>query len=177
MNAALAICDHCEGKRQVWNQWAGGFIRCVKCTQPPRNPDRSAFDQINAAEAGRREQRAINDAEPVRYTGLDWTIAMLALWGRMVRDRGIGYPPMSTTEKARIGRGGGADPLIPLPPDIEAIDNAVSAAPIELKILLIEHYTKDGYAVEKAARLGISRSLYFVRKSQAERHIANEIGA
>lgn len=32
LNAALAQCSRCDGKRQVWNQWAGKNIRCPLCT-------------------------------------------------------------------------------------------------------------------------------------------------
>ncbi len=181
MSAVLQIpppgCDHCGDKRRVWNQWAGKEIRCVHCTTVKVKQDRSGLDQLTKDEAAQREQRAIDAGEPVKYTGHDWTVAMLVMWGRMVRDGGIGYPSMSSFEKARIGRGGGRDPISKLPPDIEVVDHAVSVAPVEHKTLLIEHYTKTGYASEKAARLGISRSAYFVRKDAAERYIATEIGA
>lgn len=176
MNAALATCAHCQDKRQVWNQWAGGFIRCVKCTQPPRKPDRRAFDQLNAAAAERREQRAIDVQDPTKYTGLACTVDLLYQWGRMVRDHGIGFPPMAATEKARIGRGGGQDLNTPFPPDLEAVDRAVTRAPIDYKTVLVEHYTKFGYITEKAAHLGISRETYYKRRAAGERHIANELG-
>lgn len=126
-------------------------------------------------EAARSEQQAIERGEPAKFTGLDWTVCKLNEWGRWVRDRGIGFPPMAATEKARIGRGG-RELNRELPPDLEVIDQAVAAAPIDYKAILVEHYTKFGFASEKAARLGISRSSYFTRKTSAERYIATAIG-
>lgn len=129
-------------------------------------------------EAEHREQLAIDDEAnpPAKFTGLDWTVCKLNEWGRWVRDRGIGYPPMAATEKARIGRGGKGELNKELPPDLEVIDQAVASAPIDFKAVLVEHYSKHGYATEKAARLGISRQTYYKRKTSAERHIATSIG-
>jgi DNA-directed RNA polymerase specialized sigma24 family protein len=83
---------------------------------------------------------------------------------------------MSTTEKARIGRGGGRDQLSPLPPDLEAVDQAVASARVDFRTVLVEHYTKFGYVTEKAAHLGISRQTYYSRKASAENYIAKCIG-
>lgn len=176
MNAALAICEFCNGKRKLWNQWAGKEIRCAHCTRRDRTMDSSGLVQITKDEAARREQQAIEAGEPNKYTGLMWTVDLLYRWGKMVRDNGIGYPHMAATEKARIGRGG-KDHSTPFTPDLEAVDRAVTKAPVDFKTILVEHYTKFGYVSEKAAHLGISRQTYYQRKASAERHIATEIGA
>lgn len=126
--------------------------------------------------AAEREQKAV-DTEPVRQiTDIDWVRSKLYQWGRFVRERGNGYPPMAATEKARIGRGGGENTVIPFPPDLEVIEQAVSALLPARKALIVEHYTKNGYPTQKAARLGIARSTYYSRKDEAEADIANYLG-
>lgn len=176
IRAIKSSCEHCDDKRQVWNETLGRNIRCPQCSRR-RRMDPSGLQQVNQAERARREQQAITRNEPSKFTALDWTIAKLYEWGRWVRDNGIGYPPMSTTEKARIGRGGKpGDRSDALPGELEAIDRAVSTAPVEYKTLLIEHYTKFGYNSEKAVRLGISRQTYYQRKASAERYVATAIG-
>ena len=181
MSAVLAevinhdACPGCNGQRKVWSAAFKRKIRCTTCTKP--RPSREAMRLLaERSRAAEREQRAVDAGEPARYTGLDWTISKLRQWGRMVMDGGLGYPPMSTTEKARIGRGGGQDSNIELPPDLEVIDNAVATAPVEFKTVLVEHYSKDGMPSEKAAHLGISRSMYYARKLSAERYIATVLG-
>lgn len=154
-----------------------GIIRCARCTRREPRLDSSGLEQISRDEAERREQSGIEQGKPAKFTGLDWTITKLYEWGRWVRDNGIGYPPMSATEKARIGRGGKpGDRSDALPAEIEAIDRAVCVAPVDFKTVLIEHYTKFGYNAEKAARLGISRQTYYQRKASAERYVATAIG-
>jgi hypothetical protein len=110
-----------------------------------------------------------------KYSEADlcWIRMKLTQWGRRCRALGIGYPCMTSTEKARIGRGGlfyGPS----LPEDLEAIDAAVSRAPIGYKNVLIERYTKGGDSELHAARLLIARSTYFDRLKSAEKHI-NEV--
>lgn len=179
MNAAVPLiapdCPHCRDTRIVRHERMG-FIRCTWCTRRKPRLDDSGLRQVSENEAARREQVSIERHEALATTGHDAICSLLVVWGRMVRDRGPGYPSMSSHEKARIGRGGGRDPLVRLPPDIEVIDNAVTAAPVDYKAVLIEHYTKGGYVNEKAAHLRISRSTYYARKASAERHVANEIG-
>lgn len=178
MNAAVALnsapdCPHCRDTRIIRHSRMN-FIRCTWCTRRKPRLDDSGLKQVSEAEAARREQRTINAGAAAKFTGIDWTISKLNEWGRVVRDKGIGYPSMAAIEKAIFGRGGAY--LFSLPPDLEVIDNAVARSPVDFKVILIEHYTKDGHYMEKAAHLGISRSTYFARKASAERHVANEIG-
>jgi hypothetical protein len=105
---------------------------------------------------------------------LCWIKAKLTQWGRRCRALGLGYPGMSATEKARIGRGGSFDGPC-LPPDLEEIDHAVTVSPRDYRIVLIERYTKHGNAQIHAARLLIAESTYFARLKSAERHINNSL--
>lgn len=78
---------------------------------------------------------------------------------------------MSSHEKVRSG--GGVMALeYELPPDLLAVEEAVNRSPVEHRVILIEHYTKDGDGFQHAARIGISRQHYFKRKRAAEAHIA-----
>jgi hypothetical protein len=167
-------CEHCEDRRAVDSPTLG-VIRCPRCTRREVKRDASGLEQITREEAERREQLAIDAGRAKPQTGLACTIALLQQWGRFVRENGIGYPSMSTTEKARVGRGY-AEKNSAFPPDLEAIDAAVCKAPIDYKTILVEHYTKFGYVYEKAGRLSISRQTYYQRKASAERHVANAIG-
>lgn len=171
-------CENCGDTRRVWSSFIGKKIRCPRCTKPKPSPYgmQMLIDSERRRLAAEREQRAI-DTLPVRQiTGIAWTVSKLYEWGRFVRDRGIGYPPMAATENARIGRGGGQDVVTKFPPDLEVIDQAVCAAPTDYKVILVEHYTKSGFATEKAGRLRISRQTYYQRKARAEQHIANTLG-
>lgn len=103
-----------------------------------------------------------------------WTRLQLWRWGRAVKECGIGFPSMSAHEQIRSGVGVMAIER-QLPDDLEAVNNAVTMAPIDYKILLIEHYTKEGTAEQHAARIGIKRSSYFDRKKAAEKHISEKI--
>lgn len=91
----------------------------------------------------------------------------LSLWGRISRAVGIGYPTMSATEKARVGRGGSyTGPS--LPDDLAAIDACVSRAPPQHKLILVEAYTKDGDYRDHCARLKLSVDAWYRRKKTAE---------
>ena len=175
MNAVPAFdCFRCEDVRRVWNKLLAREIRCPACTTV--RPNRvGARELAHVLIAMNREQAAIDNGEAKLVSGVAVAISLLCEWGRWVRGRGIGYPPMSTIERAIYGRGGGEIDT-PLPPDLEAVDRAVSTAPIELKTVLIEHYTKAGFATVKAAHLGIPRRTYYERKASGERHVANAIG-
>lgn len=167
-------CMRCHGARMVYSAAFRRQIRCPECNHRHRT-DASGLRQIT--EAARLEQEAVDRGEPAKFTGLDWTITKLREWGRWVRDRGIGYPNMAATEKARVGRGGlPGQEETSYPPDIEVIDRAVAESPTDYKTIIVEHYTKTGFTTEKAAHLGISRQTYYQRKASAERHIANLIG-
>lgn len=95
---------------------------------------------------------------------------LLAQWGVMSRARGIGYPTMAATEKARIGRGGvWAEPE--LPPDLVPVDRAVARSLPQHKLIIVECYTKPAPWREHAARLQLTEPSYFRRKKMAEMHI------
>jgi DNA-directed RNA polymerase specialized sigma24 family protein len=182
MSAAIAItfdCDRCEDAKQIQHPTMGD-IRCPRCNPRKRKPDPSGLALLSRREAERREQEAVNATDLAeelrRQTGIAGTVALLLQWGRRVRDRGLGYPSMAAIEKARVGRGFGREAITELPPDLQAVDLAVSQSPVDFKAVLVEHYTKAGFGSEKAARLGISRSTYYQRKASAERHVANLIG-
>jgi len=103
-------------------------------------------------------------------TEIQWIRLKLYQWGRWSRFRGLGFPSMSTTEKARIGRGGVWDGPT-LPEDIEVIDLAVARSLPQHKLILVEHYTKEGSVRDHAARLALSRMTYWRRKALAENHL------
>lgn len=98
---------------------------------------------------------------------LYWLRLKLGQWGKRCMVSGLGYPTMSTHERARIGRGGVyTGPA--LPPDLEEIDHAVAIAPPQHKLILVECYTKYGTRQEHAARLSLSEPAFYVRKKKAE---------
>lgn len=101
---------------------------------------------------------------------LQWVRLKLHQWGRWSRFRGLGFPSMSTTEKARIGRGGMWDGPT-LPEDVEAVDLAVARSLPQHKLILVEHYTKGGSVRDHAARLTLTRMTYWRRKHRAEQHV------
>jgi hypothetical protein len=98
---------------------------------------------------------------------LDYLRSRLKLWGRICSAVGIGFPSMAATERARIGRGGVySGPNIP---DFLAdVDHAVSTAPPQHKLVLVEHYTKGGNFRDHAARMQISVDAYYRRRNKAE---------
>jgi hypothetical protein len=105
---------------------------------------------------------------------LCWTRAKLTQWGRKCRALGTGFPSMSTTEKARIGRGGRfSGPA--LPPDLEEIDVIVSRAPKHHQAILVEAYTKSGSGSQHAGRLRFSLRDYWRRKTEAEEHVRDRL--
>lgn len=101
---------------------------------------------------------------------LHWIRLKLYQWGRLNRAQAIGYPTMATTEKARVGRGGSfSEPT--LPPDLEEIDTVIRTSRPQHKLILVEHYTKDGTAQEHAAHLSLAVGTYYRRKKLAESHV------
>lgn len=64
---------------------------------------------------------------------------------------------------------------IGLPDDLESMNAEIAKAPPQHKLILVEHYTKDGNGHEHAARLGLKRSQYFERKKTAEEYISKRI--
>jgi hypothetical protein len=100
----------------------------------------------------------------------------LTLWGRICRAIGIGYPTMSATEQARIGRGGLFDG--PNIPDFLAdVDHAVSTAPPQHKLVIVETYTKNGNYQDHAARLNVSVDAYYRRRKRAEVYLNTALRA
>ncbi len=91
----------------------------------------------------------------------------LALWGRLCRVVGPGYPTMAAIEKARIGRGGVFDGPY-LPDDIAELDAQVARCPPQHKLILVECYTKSGDYRDHAARLRLSVDAWYRRKKSAE---------
>ena len=101
---------------------------------------------------------------------LFWIRRRLSQWGRMTRATGQGYPSMSTTEKARVGRGGVPDGPN-LPDDLAAIDWAVTRLDSHHKLVIVECYTKGGDWAEHAARLRMPKPTFFRRKNLAEKRV------
>ena len=101
---------------------------------------------------------------------LHWVRLKLYQWGRMNKARGIGYPSMCATEKARVGRGGVYRER-ELPPDLEDVDEAVRSSPPQHKLIIVECYTKDGDYRDHAARLRLSVDAWYRRKNSAERAV------
>ncbi len=101
---------------------------------------------------------------------LQWIRIQLYQWGLRNRARGIGYPTMSATEKARVGRGGVfSEPE--LPPDLEEIDAAVRQLDSDNKAIISECYTHYGTHEEHMARLRMARATYFRKKNLAEKRV------
>jgi hypothetical protein len=101
---------------------------------------------------------------------LNWLRMKLYEWGVRNRVRGIGYPTMSSHEKARVGRGGVFyEPS--LPPDLEDIDQAVRKLEPQHKLMIAECYTHYGTHDDHMARLRMARATYFRRKNVAESRV------
>ena len=99
-----------------------------------------------------------------------WVQARLRTWGRWGRGGLPSLPTMSTTEKARIGRGG--VPIDDMPPPIAEVDAVVRSAPPEQRIVLILAYTHTGPLKVKAQRLHITRWTFRRRLERAESFVA-----
>lgn len=105
---------------------------------------------------------------------LCWTCARLATWGRMVRERGSGYPSMAAHERARVGRGGKyTGPH--LPDDLAELDRLIQRSPPQHKRLIVEAYTKHGRSADHAARLRLSVRDYWRRKTRAELFVCRRL--
>lgn len=112
--------------------------------------------------------------EEIQAVDLCWTRAKLGQWGSRCRVLGLGYPSMSTTERARIGRGGRyTGPS--LPPDLEDIDQVIARGPAHHRKVLVEAYTKRGSGRKHAARLGFSVRDYWRRKTKAEEYVSRRL--
>ncbi len=100
---------------------------------------------------------------------LYWIRLKLYQWGRLCRAMGQGYPTMSTTERARVGRGGAFE--AELPDDLAEVDSVIAISPPQHKLILVECYTKHGDYKDHAARLRLSIDAYYRRKNLAEKHV------
>lgn len=101
---------------------------------------------------------------------LTWIRRQLYHWGVRCRAQGIGYPIMSATEQARIGRGGVFDGPS-LPPDLEEIDRVVCRLEPQHKCVIIECYTHYGTHADHMIRLRLPERSYFRRKNLAETRV------
>lgn len=116
--------------------------------------------------------KAASGDQEMEVSDLTWLRLKLSQWGHRSKAIGIGFPSMSTTERARIGRGGVyTGPA--LPPDLELLDLAVSKSQPQHKLIVVETYTKDGYARDHAVRLRLSLRSYWRRRTMAETHVSN----
>ncbi len=98
----------------------------------------------------------------------------LAMWGRLCRAVGIGYPTMSAETRAICGRGGRFDGPT-LPDDLAEIDLHVARSPPQHKLIIVEAYTKDGDWRDHAARLRLSVDAYYRRKNKAEVYLNGQL--
>ena len=103
-------------------------------------------------------------------TDLAWIRRQLYHWGLICRARGIGYPTMAATEKARIGRGGTFDGPS-LPPDLQEVDIAVCRLEPQHKLVIVECYTHYGTHHDHMIRLRLPERTYFRRKNLAENRV------
>jgi hypothetical protein len=101
---------------------------------------------------------------------ITWLRIRLTRWGRLCRAMGIGYPTMSSHEKARVGRGGVFDGPY-LPDDVAEVDSAVAKLQPQHKLVIVEYYTKSGTVVEHAAHLSMTRDKFYRRKNLAENRL------
>jgi hypothetical protein len=101
---------------------------------------------------------------------IDMVKIRLAQWGRWARGGIPSLPTMSTTEKARMGRGG--VPCDEMPVHIAEVDHTVAISPPECKIVLIVYYCQQGPFTEKAHRLGLSRWSFRRRLERGESFVA-----
>ena len=103
----------------------------------------------------------------------NWGVRLvLTSWGHWAMQGLPGeLPSMSTTEKARMGRGGIGDGS-EMPPHIAEIDHIVCIAPPKEKRVLIVYYTQRGGMDEKAARLEMTLREFREVRERAESFVA-----
>lgn len=101
---------------------------------------------------------------------LNWLRIKLYEWGCRNRAQGIGYPNMSSHEKALRGRGGRSE-WPSLPPDLQEIDQAVLHLEPEHKLIIAECYTHYGTHDDHMIRLRLNRATYFRKKNLAESRV------
>jgi hypothetical protein len=101
---------------------------------------------------------------------LSWIRIKLYEWGVRNRAEGIGYPTMSSHEKARVGRGGVFEGPS-LPPDLEEVDQAVRRLEPQHKMVIAECYTHRGTHDDHMIRLQMPARTYYRRKNIAEQRV------
>lgn len=101
---------------------------------------------------------------------IGWLRLRLTRWGRICRAVGIGYPSMSSHEKAIRGRGGLFDGPS-MPDDLLDLDAAIVRLEPQHKLVIVEFYTKSGTMEEHAARLNLTRPNFYRRKNLAENRL------
>lgn len=106
---------------------------------------------------------------------IGFTRRRLSEWGRWAKGGLPSMPTMSSTEKARIGRGG--TPNLDMPPDIAEVDIIVCRADPAQRLILIVHYVQAGTLGEKAARLNLSRHSFRRHLDRAEWYVNSALDA
>jgi hypothetical protein len=101
---------------------------------------------------------------------ISWIRIKLYEWGLRNRAHGIGYPTMTSHEKARIGRGG-LFCEASLPQDLEEIDVAVGRLEPQHRMMIAECYTHRGTHEDHMIRLRMPARTYFRRKNVAEQRV------
>jgi hypothetical protein len=89
----------------------------------------------------------------------------LKAWGRWASGGIRGYPKMAAFMRALTGRG--VSRALEPAPDILRVDELVLAAEPDTRKVLIRHYCGHSSGRQIAERLGISKSIYYSRLSDA----------
>lgn len=110
------------------------------------------------------------DAVSVVPSAIHWVRRQLYEWGARNYAQGIGYPPLSVSEKMRVGRGGRFEGPS-LPPDLEDVDAAVRLLEPQHKLIIAECYTHRGTHSDHMIRLRLPARSYFRRKNTAEQRV------
>lgn len=104
---------------------------------------------------------------------IGWTRLRLTAWGRWARGGLPSLPTMSSTEKARMGRGGTGDR--DMPAHIAEVDHAVALTPMPQKRVLIVFYCQQGRITEKASRLEMDRHRFRRLLAQGESFVESNL--
>lgn len=104
---------------------------------------------------------------------LDYAKIMLAEWGCWSRDVNQGYPRQWAVAGAGSVRA--SDPMLHMPTHIALVDAIVRQAEVKPRRVLIVTYTQFGSPLEKAVRLGMSKSGYYRWLDAAHWHVHTEL--
>src|ERR1700675_3751062 len=94
------------------------------------------------------------------------TRRLLRRWGHWAGGGIIGFPQMSAFMRIQMGSRSSIDPRTDA--DILACDKAVASAELCHRKMLIRHYCTQGTSREKAGKVGLQRSRYYVLLSDSE---------